>query len=251
MKVAIRFISLFMMALFGGAAAEASIVSQSDPQTGGIGYRWTVTVGADDSASLVRHVGAWAWEDTSLFGSGETPVGWTHNSDWVALRLEVDSYVTLRLANAAGVPNPTLQDPNATAGNNLYPGMTIYVGWDNDLAPQAFADANNDGIPVDNWHSYVNRDDIEWAEDTQYFAHLEPNGTHAVEATLFMPAGDYTIAIGGKSISTSAEPRQGYLATFETSVVPEPSTALTALMGGLAILIRRRACCFVVRRDLE
>jgi len=55
-----------------------------------------------------------------------------------------------------------------------------------------------------------------------------------------MPAGEYTIVIGGKSISTSAEPRQGYLATLSTSAVPEPGSALAALLGGCAVLARRR-----------
>jgi hypothetical protein len=191
----------------------------------------------------MRHVGAWAWEDASLFGSGDTPVGWTHNSEWVALRLEVGSFVTFRLQNAEGVPNPTSQNPDQIAPNNLYPGMTIYAGWDNDLAPQAFADLNNEGVPVDNWHSYVNRADIDWAEDTSYFAHIEPNGTHVIEATMFMPAGDYTIAVGGKSISTVSEPRQGYLATFSSSPVPEPGSFGIVVAGAvLAFSTRRRRC---------
>lgn len=237
MKESKSYFAMLIVALLSQSAIEASIVLGTDPQAGGIGYRWTVTAGASDFASITRHVGAWAWQDSSLFGSGEPPVGWTHNSDWVAFKLEVDAYVTLRLTSAEDVPLA----PSGTAGNNLYPGMTIYSGWDNDVAPQAFADANNDGFPIDNWHSYVNRDDIEWAEDTQYFSHLEPNGTHVVEATLFMPAGDYTIAIGGKSISTEAEPRQGYEATFTTSPVPEPGSALAALLGGVALLSRRRS----------
>ncbi|HET6408158.1 MAG TPA: hypothetical protein VFG14_09780 [Chthoniobacteraceae bacterium] len=222
-----------------GANADASIVSQTDPQAGGIGYRWTVTLGSSDSASFSRHAGAWAWEDTALFSSGQTPVGWTHNSDWVAFKLEMAGYVTLRLTNAEGIPN--LGDPSGFAGNNLFPGMTIYSGWDNDLAPQSFADANNEGFPVDNWHSYVNRGNIEWAEDVQYFAHLEPNGTHSIEATFFMDAGDYTLVFGGRSPSGNPEPRQGYAATLTSSPVPEPGSALVALAGGAALLVRRRS----------
>jgi len=219
---------------------KASIITQTDPLAGGIDYRWTVLMGQDDLATVSRHVGAWAWEDTSLFGTGDTPLGWTHNSEWVALKLDVAAFVTLRLENVAGVPNPSPGNPDATAPANLYPGLTIYSGWDNDLAPQAFADANTDGAPVHNWHSYVNRGNIEWAEDLAYFNHLEPNATHVIETTLLMPAGEYTIVIGGKSISTSAEPRQGYLATLSTSAVPEPGSALAALLGGCAVLARRR-----------
>jgi len=234
-----KYLTLAAAAALGAIASpvHAGVVA-GDPLTGGIGYRWTVTMDGEDVFSFTRHVGAWAWEDTPLFTSGQPPVGWTHNSDWVALKLEVSSYVTLRLTNASGVPN--IGDPSGFAGTNLFPGMTIYSGWDNDLAPQAFADANNEGIPVDNWHSYVNRGNIDWAEDAQYFAHLEPNGTHVIEATMFMAAGEYSIVFGGKSPSGSPEPRQGYEATFTTSAVPEPSTAWMALAGGIASFVRRR-----------
>lgn len=236
MNISHGFFAFFAVALLSQSATEASIITQTDPQSGGILYRWTVTAGLNDSASLTRHVGAWAWEDSSLFLPGQTPVGWTHNSDWIAFRLEADAYVTLTLGSAEGVPLP----PSSTAGTNLIPGMTIYSGWDNDLAPQEFIDANSPGEPVGDWHSYVNRGDIEWAEDTQYFAHLEPNGTHFVETTLFMEAGDYTIVVGGRSLSTAAEGRQGYQATFTTSTVPEPGSAVVALIGGTVLLGRRR-----------
>ncbi len=232
--------TLAIALVLGTASSFASTVSQTDPQVGGIGYRWTVMLGETDSASITRHVGAWAWEDSGLFGSGETPVGWTHNSDWVALKLDVPALVTLRLENAAGVPNPSTQNPNNIAPNNLYPGMTIYSGWDHDSVSQAFADANNGGTPTQDWHAYVNRADNAWAEDTKYFSHLEPNGTHLVTATMLMPAGEYTLVLGGNSISTTSEPRQGYLATFTTAPVPEPGTAALVLVGGLALLNRRR-----------
>lgn len=236
-------LALATTAILSQQTVQAGTVSQTDPQSGGIGYRWTVSLGLDDTASLFRHVGAWAWEDGSLFTTGETPVGWTHNSEWVALKLEAPALVTLRLENKAGVPSPTSQNPGAVAPDNLYPGMTIYSGWDNDLAPQAFADAHNSGAPVNNWHSYVNRGNIAWAEDTQYFSHLEPNGTHAVEATMLMPAGEYTLAIGGRSLSQASEPRQGYQATFTTAPVPEPGSVALVLLGSVALLGRRRRVC--------
>jgi hypothetical protein len=232
-------LTALMLTLLGCTAAQGSTVMQSDPQPGGIFYRWTVSMGLNDSASVSRHVGAWAWQDSSLFSSGETPVGWTHNSEWLAFTLQAPAMVTLRLANAAGVANPTSQNPDAIAPDNLYPGMTIYSGWDNDLASQAFSDANNDGAPTNDWHSYVNRGNIAWAEDTSYFIHLEPNGTHVVETTTFMPAGNYTMVIGGKSLSDTSEPRQGYLASFSTAPVPEPTAAALVLLGGLSLLGQR------------
>ena len=220
--------------------ASAGTVTHSDPQSGGIIYYWTVNLGMNDSASASRFVGAWSWQDSSLFSPGETPVGWTHNSDWIALKLEVPAIVTLRLESQSNVSLQNPFNPDAVASPNLVPGMTVYAGWDNDPVPQAFADANNGGVAADSWHSYSNRGNVEWAEDMRYFTHLEPNGTHVVQVTMLMPAGEYSLAIGGNASSTDDQSRQGYLASFSTSPVPEPATGGLLILGGLATLAARR-----------
>jgi len=234
--------NLIAIALLSGTGARGGILSQSDPQAGGIFYRWTAAMTEETSVSMVRHVGAWSWEDESLFdpGAGETPVGWTHTSDWVALTLDNPAWLTIRLERKEGVPNPTSQNPDNVAQFNLYPGFTVYSGWDNDLAPQSFADEFNNGTPTHDWHTYNNRGNIPWAEDLSYVAHREPDGSHMVEASFLLEAGQYSIVLGGNSISTVNEPRQGYEATFTTTPVPEPTSALLTFAGALALLARRR-----------
>ena len=49
---------------------------------------------------MIRHVGAWSWEDNSLFASGENPLGWTHTSDWLKLSLSNPATFTLTPSGA-------------------------------------------------------------------------------------------------------------------------------------------------------
>jgi hypothetical protein len=205
---------------------DAATVMPGDPADGGILYRWMIDLNMIDSATIVRHVGAWSWEDESLFNTAtQNPVGWTHNSDWVALTLANPLRLTIRVESKEGVPNPTSQDPNALAGTNLYPGLTLYRGWDND---------------GDDSHSYSNRGNVSWAEDVTYIAHVEPHGSHSVEQTWNLPAGLYTMVLGGNSISTVNEGRQGYQAIFTTAAVPEPGSAALLAFAASALACRRR-----------
>lgn len=224
-------------ALLTGApvAATASSVVMADPGEEGIPYRWTVNLSGNDSASLARHVGAWSWEDESLFVEGQGTVGWTHNADWVAFHLDTAVVLTIRLERKGDVLwiSPQNEDPNQFAGNNLFPGMTLWSGWDNDGG---------------DFHSFNNVGNVDWAEDLSYIGHQAPptigdlETRHMIESTFTLGPGDYTLVIGGNSQSTANEGRQGYLATFTTTPVPEPGSALlVAFGGGLCAMRRRRA----------
>ncbi|MHA3772831.1 PEP-CTERM sorting domain-containing protein [Verrucomicrobiota bacterium sgz303538] len=230
-----RFLRLLAAASFlGMGAAHASTITLGDPSPtvydedtfamidGGVSYWWTVSMGASDLAQLSGHVGAWSWDEDSSPG---TDRGWTHTSHWVALTLTAPTKLTIRLENKGDVPSPSLFDPNAVAGNNLYPGLTLWSNWD------------GDGTDYD---VYNNRGNVSWAEDLTYLDHIEGGTGHIIERTWTLPAGNYSIALGGNSPSTNAEGRQGYLATFTTNAVPEPGTAVLALVGGAAITLRRR-----------
>lgn len=204
------------------ATSVAATVTPTDPQAGGIGYAFTVTLGRHDTATFSSHVGAWSWEDDRLFNTanGDAPVGWTHTSNWVAVEVTVPVVFTVRLERDANVPWPSTADPNRLASvASMYPSFTIWKGWDNDLAPQAFADEFNGGTPTDDWHTYNNRaGGVAWAEDIGYLDHLDNSVLETVERTCVLQPGKYTIVIGSNSTANDTD-RQGYKATFST--VPE------------------------------
>lgn len=230
MKLSHRFSLLTAVCLLGCNSAEAATAVAADPLEGGIFYYWTVNMGANDTTSFARHVGAWSWQDGVSAGN---TIGWTHTSDWIALKLEVATMVTLRLESKADVLNPG-PDPDEIiyAGGFLVPGMTIYSGWDNDEEPAGIGDIT---------HAFNNRANNIWAEDTQYMTHVDGTGGHMVEVTMQMPAGEYTIVVGGNANSSENPGRQGYLMTVTTgAAVPEPASGGLLMLSGLGFLARRR-----------
>jgi hypothetical protein len=172
--------------------------------TGGVGYAFTVVAGANETGSFKSHVGAWSWEDNSLFGNpgqGAQPVGWTHTSNWVAVKLTQEVFFSLTLERDATVPWPSAQDPNRLADTtSMFPSLTLYRGWDNDGSDD---------------HTYNNRGNVAWAEDIRYVDHVDNSTSARITRTWRLPAGDYSFALGSNAASTNAL-RQGYKATFNT-----------------------------------
>jgi len=206
--------------------AHAGSVIFGDPVPGtntGIGYEWTVNLGANDSASFMRFVGAWSWEDDSLFTPGQNPVGWTHTSDWVALTLDTPQRLTIRLDRQAGVP--LTGDPGGPFASTatMNPSFTIWSGWDTDGSES---------------HMYNNDRNVTWAEDLTYLGHVNNSSESFAEQYWDLPAGTYTIVLGSNAPSDDADD-QGYKATFTTSV-PEPASALFLLSGFGVLGLRRQ-----------
>jgi hypothetical protein len=148
---------------------------------GGIPYRWTVEMTGSDStgAAVARHVGAWSWDED---GNPTTTRGWTHTSDWVALTLLSPAQLTVTLSAQSGISAPTQENATALAGGNLYPGMSLYSGWD--------GDGSDD-------HTYNNQGPVGWAEDITFLGFQGNDGSHAITQSWTLPAGATRSPSGG------------------------------------------------------
>lgn len=216
----------FCISLVLGDALHAATVTLGSPPSDGLVYRWTVEMDATDSTGgdIVRHVGSLSFNDPINFSDPNGYFGWTHTSDWIALELTEPAYLTVGVSQKAGVPNGT-----QTAGPNLYPAFAIWTGWH-------VVDGDD--------HVYNNAGNFNWAPDLSFLGN-QPNGTGlaAVSHTFLLPAGLYSIVIGGNPPAGTTASRQGYEAVLTTQPVPEPGTLALALsgaaLGGLAL--RRRA----------
>lgn len=193
----------------------------------GIPYAWLVELEArDESETPPDHVGAWSWDED---GFPDSARGWTHTSTWVKLDLTEPAAFTLTLESLAGVPWPSAEDTNRLAGTNLFPSFTLYSGWDTDAG--VWLDTN--GVTIDQDHTFNNRGNIEWAEDVTYRDHLDNSTTHSASRTWVLPAGHYTINLGGNSPATVAEGRQGYRATMTTD--PAALLDIANTVRGMAV----------------
>lgn len=179
------------------------------PLDGGIRYRWTVNLAGNSSTRFSDAVGAWGWDED---GDPGMETGRTEAAHWVALNLKSPSKLTIRVAQKANVVDQSALFPGEVAGANLKPAFTIFAGWDGDGGDEA---------------TFPNRGTVPWAEDLTYIDHIEIDGIVA-EGTFTLPAGKYTIALGGNSTSVIPEPRQGYEASLSSvSLEKAPKYRLT------------------------
>ena len=233
-------LGLVLAARASAASISFHDVANPDPNAGGIGYEWYVTLGGVDAATTPdiagSHVGAWSWEDQGLFEPGDPTRGWTHTSQWVAVTLTEASRFTLTLERNANIPNGAGFRPT----DNLYPSFTLWSGWDNDDIPVAIADAYGLAPADGENHDYNNRGDIDWAEDLSFIGRVDNNSATSATYTVNLAAGNYTIVLGSNAASITNPPRQGFRASFSTTAVPEPSSALLAVLAAGLLGIRRR-----------
>jgi len=199
------------------AVAVTSNVIAGDQQTGGIGYAYTLTAGAGETGTIKDHTGAWSWEDQGIApGGGE---GWTHTSKWVALNLKQPCTFSITMARDATVPYSGTGNVGGFAAiDHMFPSMTIYRGWDNDLMPADVAtQLSYDPLTANDHHTYANRANIIWAEDLSYLDHIDNSTSGTVTRSWTLPAGNYSLALGSNSPSDTSPPRQGFSFTFTTS----------------------------------
>jgi hypothetical protein len=238
--------TLLSAALLAAPLAHAATVNFLDAgnpdAAGGIGYEWSVTLDGDDVGITpnigASHVGAWSWEDESLFEEGDPTVGWTHTSHWASITLTEAAYLTVRLEANGAVPFTGSGNVGGfRPSDNFFPSFTLWAGTDQDDIPEAVAIALGADPADGEFHTYNNRGNVDWAEDLSFIGLKENSTDSSAEATWYLPAGTYTLAMGSNAPSSSNPPRQGFKATFST--IPEPSSALLGLLA-TGLLIRRR-----------
>jgi hypothetical protein len=179
---------------------QASEVKFADPApTAGIGYEWTVNIGNTsidpvtkatrkyEIAEFSGSVGAKSKYEPSFTAPN---FAWTHTSDWVALNVTADSFVTIEVARQQGISGYTVDSTtkavtNTTAGDMLYPGLSIYQNWEENPATVESHDFNPMANPT-------------WTKDLKYIdVAYADQGQSTVSYSIVLQKGKYSLNIGG------------------------------------------------------
>ncbi len=209
-----------LLALSATAPLPAAVITAANGSAAGsAGYTWNVSLNSADrdNTTFVGSVGSWAWEDRDLNEDpalgGNNNIGWRHQSDWIAVTLTESSRVTIQMARF---------DPSADL--KLFPSFTIYENL----------------TSITNRHFYENDRDLSWDPALLYQGHLANSTSGTVTMTLDLPAGDYSLVLGGNSTSEASSVPVNYRSSISTAPIPEPSTPLLTLLASLALLKRRQ-----------
>lgn len=163
----------------------ADALTYTDPDDDGIPYRWWVELGAKGRVSFTYYVGAKSWWEPA--NPPEAP-GWTHNSNWVALTLTEPAWVTIHVGPALTQPcappsQPAACDATGRTGSDLYPAVSLYSGQDTTSVQEHTFNPVGDG-----WWSTILYEDSSFESNRK---------THVLAYKKSLPAGQYTINIGG------------------------------------------------------
>jgi hypothetical protein len=172
-------------------AWSPSNVQWADPAPLGLSYEWTVAMGRRQTASLVGHVGALAWNVPT---QPEGLKGWTHWSNWIALELTEAASVTVTVERQQGVVYSN-GSSEIVARSALVPALSFYSGQDDTTDPEE--------------HRYDNSGNF-WS--TVQFVGKEANArarTKIQYKLRNLAAGRYTIAIGGNPPAIDTYPSAG------------------------------------------
>lgn len=193
-------------------AAAGSVITPSEGSAEGTaGYTWHVTLDpmANDGTTLSGTVGTWSWEDSSLdLGDG---IGWRHQSDWLAVTLTRSGVLEISATRADEVTDA-----------RFFPSFSLYENH----------------TDVTSQHAFENRADLSWDDDLKLVAFVENSERSEASLSLALPAGEYTIVLGGNGKSEDLPENVNYLLSLTT--VPEPSTLCLGALGALVLTARRR-----------
>jgi hypothetical protein len=160
------------------AGASVGEVTWADPAPAGISYEWTVLLAKKQKAELVNFVGAKSWNEPSNPEGGK---GWTHTSNWIALRLDEPAVVKITVTRQQGVVNATSGTPSVTR-SALVPALSLYEGRDDTTENEV--------------HTYNTVGNF-WATVEYLASAANEKGKTSVTLKRKLPAGDYSIAVGG------------------------------------------------------
>ncbi|MCU0796809.1 MAG: PEP-CTERM sorting domain-containing protein [Akkermansiaceae bacterium] len=205
----------------------------TNPGPDGVDFLYDAKGTATDASyaewNITTTVGAWSYKDLRL--SANPNRGWGHTAGWYLFEVQVATQfiVTIESPDAYALPGfviyagESLNDDRGSAhtfSNNGLDLFTLNDPWDDNGAAKITPSGSNTNDPG---LTYVNHG-------------YNPSGNSLLKG-MFLQPGLYTIAVGNaaNSSATPADP------TFNiTFAVPEPSTALLALGGGLLAFRRRR-----------
>lgn len=164
------------------ATPPATALSFTLPSPDGIPYRWKVNLGAREQVTFGGTVGAKSWWEPA--NPPATP-GWTHTSNWVQLTLTTGAFVTVQVGPNVPMPQVTPVFNGALAGGAFLPAISIYGGHDTTSGQDHTFNPTGNG----------------WWSTVQYIdssSRIHP-ATHVLSYKRWLPAGNYTINIGGQA----------------------------------------------------
>ena len=206
--------TLLALSCLASGLGAAVITPTSGSPAGSDGYTWNVSLDSsgNDTTSFSGTVGSWSWEDASLgLGNG---IGWRHQSDWIAINLPNAATVEIHMAR-----NDEALDAK------LFPSFTLYNNLTNTTSS----------------HFFENSADLSWDTNLTHRGHLSNNSLGEVVTSYDLPAGNYTMVLGGNAVSEDTAVNVNYLANIATTPIsiPEPTTSILALLAGLGFVTRR------------
>lgn len=179
------------------------------------GYTHYLSLNPTDTsaAPIVGTVGSWSWEDSRL---GDD-VFWRHQADWIAFNLSAPANVRFEFRRHE-------------EGNNskFFPSFTLYEGFNN---------------TAEGAHFGANTGDLQWEPDSNlltYVMHHDNATMGEMNETMQLPAGHYTLLLGGNAVAEAQTVNVNYAGSVTASPIPESSTAMCSLLAGLAFLTRRQ-----------
>lgn len=175
----------------------AGILAFADPNpAAGLSYEWSLSLKKREKAGFVWYVGAKSWSEPS---NPDGLKGWTHTANWVAIELAEPAVLAITVERQGGVVY-TAAGVQVLARGALVPALSLYAGWDDTTEFEE--------------HNFDNAGDF-WA--TIDYLGNQPNlpnrkgetKTRISYKTKKLPAGRYTLVIGGNPPVIASYPDSG------------------------------------------